>query len=488
MRFQTRILLPVSLIALCLVLLSVLTAVSLIGQQRTVASLQRENLGSRRVAIELDECLTDLLLLLRDRVEDTSQLHDRAAAHFVEIRRFADQRVEIELAEKLEKGFAAYLSARRAMPAPGRPGHVEALREAIAILENESLKPCREFKQFNGDRIDSTTQQHERELLQLTWGMAGIGGLGALAGIVLGFGVAGAVKKNIRSLQIRIRDAADLLGPESASVVVMEDGNFSRLTTDIELLTDRIGTVVKELQQREREIRRAEQLAAVGQLAAGVAHEIRNPLTSIKLLVQSGLEDGNELAADDLRIIEGEVRRMERSLGTFLEFARPPKMERRPLEIRALLRDTLALLKARAEKSRVETVLSAERDVELVGDREQLNQVFVNLVLNALDAMPEGGRLSIRLRRIRSRVEIEFADTGAGISAAMVPRLFEPFASGKDTGLGLGLVISKRIVEDHGGTIGAANRIGGGASFYVLLPSPETGGTPAPPAKGASDD
>ena len=474
-RLHTRIILPVALVSACLLVLSVLTAVSLIGRQKSVAKVQRENLDSRRMSIELDECLTDLLLLLRDRVEDTTKLHERARLHLVEIRNSADERREMELADGLETGFAAYLHQRRTMPPAGSPGHVEGLRDAATLLETEVLKPCREYKQFNGERIETTTRQHERELLELAWGMAGIGTLGAAAGVVLGFGISGAVKRNVRGIQVRIRDAAGLLGPEAADVVVTQDGNFSRLHTDIESLTNRIATVVKELQQREREVRRAEQLAAVGQLAAGVAHEIRNPLTSIKLLVQSGLEDGSELGSDDLRLIESEVRRVEKSLGTFLEYARPPKMERRPMELRGLLVDTLALLKIRSDNSGVRLALAPGAELSLFADREQLKQVFVNLALNALDAMPSGGDLTLRVRRIGARAQVEVADTGPGIATAMLPRLFEPFASGKDTGLGLGLVISKRIVEDHGGTIGAANRVGGGASFYVALPIHEAG-------------
>ena len=110
--------------------------------------------------------------------------------------------------------------------------------------------------------------------------------------------------------------------------------------------------------------------------------------------------------------------------------------------------------------------------MEVTADGEQLRQVLVNLGLNALDAMPGGGSLRFGLRRwAAGPVEVEVADTGPGIATAMMPRLFEPFAGTKDTGLGLGLVISKRIVEDHGGTIAAANRPGGGASFFVKLHS-----------------
>jgi two-component system sensor histidine kinase HydH len=140
------------------------------------------------------------------------------------------------------------------------------------------------------------------------------------------------------------------------------------------------------------------------------------------------------------------------------------------MDLGGLVRDTFDLLRARCEKHGVRLVAEGDEKLELVADREQLKQIFVNLMLNALDAMPGGGTLTVRVRRLGGRAKIEVSDTGPGISSAMMGRLFEPFASGKDTGLGLGLVISKRIVEDHGGSISAANRIGGGASFFVSIP------------------
>jgi two-component system, NtrC family, sensor histidine kinase HydH len=213
-------------------------------------------------------------------------------------------------------------------------------------------------------------------------------------------------------------------------------------------------------------------MAAVGQLAAGVAHEIRNPLTAIKMLVQTGMEDGR-LPADDLRVIEAEVRRMERALQTFLDFARPAKAERRPTDLAPVVQGVVGLVRGRAEKQRVAVrVELPPGGVTVTADEEQLRQVFVNLCLNALDAMPTGGTLILTVRTANPRqAQVEVSDTGPGIPKAVLPRLFEPFVSSKDTGLGLGLVISERSVRDHAGTIGAANRVGGGASFFVTLPA-----------------
>ncbi|MBN9119648.1 MAG: hypothetical protein J0I06_10920 [Planctomycetes bacterium] len=234
--------------------------------------------------------------------------------------------------------------------------------------------------------------------------------------------------------------------------------------------------LVGALRERESEVLRADQLAAVGQLAAGVAHEIRNPLTSIKMLVQAGLEDAGGLTSEDLRVIEEEIRRTERSLRVFLDFARPPKPERRPTALTPLVRGVVDLIRGRAERQRVEVRVDGPADdVTATVDGEQVRQVLVNLSLNALDAMPTGGALAVAVRADAAGVEVEVSDTGPGIPPDLLPRLFQPFVSTKDTGLGLGLVVSRRIVEDHGGTIVAGARPGGGARFRVTLPNGHPG-------------
>src|SRR5262249_29798992 len=175
------------------------------------------------------------------------------------------------------------------------------------------------------------------------------------------------------------------------------------------------GWVVQELHAREREVLRAEQLAAVGQLAAGVAHEIRNPLTSIKMLVQLALEDGAAVPRGDLGVIETEVRKMEHSLQTFLDFARPAKAERRPLDLSDIAHAVLGLIRGRAEKQGVAArVGTPDPPVTLTADPGQLRQVLVNVVLNALDVMPGGGVLQLAVRSAPGLVEIDVSDTGPG--------------------------------------------------------------------------
>lgn len=462
---------PVLLITLCLVALCAFTAVSLLNQQTTLSRSLRENVESRRAAVELEECLTDLIALENDRVESVAVMHDRVRVLLAAVRAAADQPEESELCDRIERNFADYLQHWKRMPPPGDPSHESVRLTATKLLETETLKPCQEFKLYNAARIEASAGHHELVLSRLAWGLAGVGGLGGITGLVLGFGMARGLARSIRRLRVQIRDAAGKLGPAGPEIILTEEGEFHGLHEEVEALSERIKQVVGTLQQREREVLRAEQLAAVGQLAAGVAHEIRNPLTSIKLLVQSAQEAADDvLSHEDLRVIEDEVRRMERSLQTFLDFARPPRTERRPTELQPLIRSVIELLKGRAERQRIDVQCEIPALTATI-DSEQIRQVIVNLCLNAIDAMPTGGSLVVSVNaKPMDRFEIAVSDTGSGIPIELLPRLFQPFVSTKDTGLGLGLVISKRIVEAHSGTILAWNKPDGGCRFVVNLP------------------
>jgi signal transduction histidine kinase len=233
--------------------------------------------------------------------------------------------------------------------------------------------------------------------------------------------------------------------------------------------------VAERLQQHQQEALRAQQLSAVGQLAASVAHEVRNPLTSIKMLVESALRSRNArpLTIEDLQVIHGEVVRLEQTVQSFLDFARLPTPQRSRWDLREIVAGAIDLIRVRARQQEVEIEFAAGPDPVLANvDRNQLCTVLVNLGLNALDAMPQGGRLTFRLDDAGSqRVLLQITDTGSGISPEMLDRLFTPFASTKPTGSGLGLSISQRIIKEHGGSIRARNQPQGGAVFDVVLPA-----------------
>ena len=456
--------------------LCIITAQFLFQQQSAMTSVLRENVTSRRAAVELEECLYDISALLHDNVDDVSALHDRLNQHLVRLRTVADQPEEKEASRELDEGLAKYLKLYEAIPAHDVANHDEAVATALRVLEKNVLRPCQEFRLYNGRRIEQSTIQHEAVLARLAWGLTGIGVLGGVAGLVLGFGLTRALGQSIRRLQVRIRDAAGKLGPELPEVILTDVSNFSQVHAELDQLTSGIERILSDLRQRELEVLRSEQLAAVGHLAASVAHEIRNPLTAIKMLIQSGQESGDNagqssLTIEDLRVIETEIRRMESSLRTFLDFTRPPKLERRAVQLQNVLQEVFGLVRGRAEKQKVEMRLAVDDETTVViADAEQLRQVLVNLVLNSLDALPRGGTIAVSAKTMPDHVEIGVTDSGVGIAEDMLSHLFQPFSSNKETGLGLGLVISKRIVEDHGGSIEAENLVTGGAAFRVRLP------------------
>lgn len=246
-----------------------------------------------------------------------------------------------------------------------------------------------------------------------------------------------------------------------------------------------------ERRQRERYLQRAEQMMALGQVAAGVAHELRNPLTAVKGLIQVNLRRATArgLPAGDLAVVEHEIRRMERTLQTFLDFARPPQPDRRRLALSEVVGRVLAVVKGRAKKQRVDLrLLQPDTPVRVEADQDQLQQLLLNLVLNALDALPGGGTVEIDLRPPRDgHVELYVRDTGPGIAPHILPKVFETFISSKETGVGLGLPVSRRIAEEHGGSLSAYNLPGGGACFLLRLPAPEGSGD-APAQREHGDD
>lgn len=230
--------------------------------------------------------------------------------------------------------------------------------------------------------------------------------------------------------------------------------------------------VVRNLVDRERDEQRAEQMAAVAQLGTSFAHRLRNPLTSIKMLVQAcGRGNGAiTLEREDLRVMEDEVRRMERSLQMFLDFARPPKLQPQPVDLVRMTAEIVAAMQPRAWTKQTEIHFAPPPRCEAAGDPRLLAEVIQNLIQNAVDAATPPGRVEVELVQGSDfLIELRVNDNGPGISAEVLPRLFQPFVTTKATGVGLGLVLARRIAEEHGGSLAGCNREEGGASFVLSL-------------------
>jgi signal transduction histidine kinase len=319
-----------------------------------------------------------------------------------------------------------------------------------------------------------------------------MGRVWAWSGLLLGVSVAcGAtlwavlasrqLQRSFMDISERVHVAAQRLSTEP----LRQSSRPPELLAQVRWVLEGIDRVLEERRQREREVLRADQLAMVGQIAAGVAHELRNPLTSIKLLIQTNLRDADRqgLPIDDFVIIDQEIRRMEKCLQQFLDFARPPRPELRPTDLVLLMERTLALVVGRARKQQVTLGFAPpSAPVVVEADEDQIQQLLVNLVLNALDAMSEGGRIEIHLTKLREDVvELEVRDTGPGIPADLFARLFDPFVSTKETGIGLGLAVSYRIAARHGGSLSAVNLPAGGACFTLRLPTSQHVAAASPP-------
>lgn len=228
---------------------------------------------------------------------------------------------------------------------------------------------------------------------------------------------------------------------------------------------------------RETEALRAQQMTTLAQLATGVAHEIRNPLTSIKMLIQvnRGKFADEGLPTDDLELVEQEIRRMERSVNSLLDFARPEQGEESVFPIQTVIRKTVQLIEGRCGQQGVKlTIDSDDTPIRIQGDASQIQQLLLNLSLNALDAMPEGGEIMIRAMANGDQLELSVVDSGEGICDDMMAKLFTPFSTNKPTGVGLGLGICRRIANSHGGTLTGKNRVQGGAEFRLVLPLVQT--------------
>jgi signal transduction histidine kinase len=238
---------------------------------------------------------------------------------------------------------------------------------------------------------------------------------------------------------------------------------------------------LRERRALEAEMTRRERLASLGDMAAALAHEIKNPLNAVSMGLQRLRAEfqpaGGEEYGRFLDLMQAEVRRLNAIVEQFLSLARPLPLKLEHLRVDELLQELAALVEADAKAADVRVNLSVPANLPpVVADRDHLKQVMLNLILNGFQAMPEGGTLTLEAGRGRDGLTLAVADTGQGIPAEALPRVFDPYFTTKAKGLGLGLAIARRIVEDHGGKIEVESRPGRGSRFRVILP-PET---PAP--------
>lgn len=367
----------------------------------------------------------------------------------------------IHVPSKADPGFQAIYDA---LDLPHKIAYdaLQQLREA----ERHILRKATDLKIRQSSRTVTTKDwlaDNERTILMraIYFGVAAV---------VLGFGITAWVAVTLRPLR-RLREGARRIAAGDYGKRILETG-----PTEISDLAREFNSMGRAVQEREEEKLRAARLAMVGKMAAQIAHEVRNPLSSIGLnteLLEDELGDNASEARELCRAIHSEVNRLTEVTETYLGLrGGKPKLARESLN--AIIGDLVGFVRSDLATRHVEleTKLDPEDPPGHV-DANQIRQCLINLVRNAADAVAAkgGGRLVLRTRREGRRVEISVEDNGVGIPGELLPRLFDPFFSTKKGGSGLGLALTQQIVRDHGGEIYVASRVGRGTTFTLSIPA-----------------
>jgi signal transduction histidine kinase len=244
-------------------------------------------------------------------------------------------------------------------------------------------------------------------------------------------------------------------------------------------VADSFNEMVASLKKQMQEMQRTEQLRVCGEMAAGLVHEIRNPLAGMKVSIEVLLTELNIEERDKdvlVKVIE-QIKHIELLMKNLLNYARPVATQPASVNVNKILEKTVYFIEKHPSfvsgEPRRQVIKELDDHLpEIVADPQQLQQVFLNILLNAADAISEGGEITVKTRHDEKgkTVAVELCDTGKGIPAELMGKIFQPFFTTKGKGTGLGLAVSKRIVEEHGGSIEVANQVSGGVSFTITLP------------------
>ncbi|MFO0759819.1 MAG: ATP-binding protein [Byssovorax sp.] len=389
-----------------------------------------------------------------------------AAANDPSLSRFRDEigkeidGIERSLASEPER-FGDLFRALSAGDADG----AERARNELVKREAEGAQRLRAIRSKVEDRMESLTAEARKREARSIQLLVGLTLLTLLVG-ALAFLYARRVLAPLT--EVTERASAVARGDLTPHKVVATNDEIGELATRFE-------DMVAAIQKARAELVQAERLATIGKMAAHITHEIRNPLSSIglnmELLEEEVAMGGDKEQAQLISAIKGEIERLSRISEQYLSVARRPRPNLQREHAEDLVRELLAFVRPELDRAKVTIRIDEDPDLPEVSlDESQLRQALLNLIRNAREAMPKGGELSVSIKRTGEGVAILIDDTGAGIPEEARASIFDPFFTTKERGTGLGLAVTREIVEAHGGTIRCEAREGQGTRFAIELP------------------
>lgn len=516
--------------------LAIFAALNVHNQQQLSSELVSREVSGMVTIQDLNQTIREIRyqINLFLRVDDAAHLREAVA-----LDRVADEQLdrarslartprELELITAAATGYQSFVRqfegvARKVLArADETERHIEiddAERASLTklsddVITNDVLRHLRECLAVNQEVVTRTDAAARDTAQHLKIGFILLGICGCVAGLLMGLAIARTLGRSIVQLHVSVRSVAGKLSNLTGPVTFSRTSDLAGIEWDLKTVETDLVSVIERLHQRESELLRSEQLARAGQLVAGLAHELRNPLMPMKMLVQAAIEKGPEagLRGRSLVVLNEEISRLEHSIQMFLDYARPPAPEKRVADVREVVQATVDLVRGRARQQHVELHLNVpDTPVSLNIDRNQIRQLLLNLLLNALDVLPQGGNIQLTVdpqaaspnevsdaqtitafslvpadrlsehdamrlaaggspRRATRWLAVSVADDGPGIPPGMKESLFEPFVTTKETGVGLGLSICQHVAAAHGGTLRARNLPEKGAEFTLLLP------------------
>jgi signal transduction histidine kinase len=394
---------------------------------------------------------------------DGRLLEARRVDHTETCRKMLDQ-IEMEYRRYIDakdQVITLYMSGKRD---EGAKLHQDVRKQFFVLLNL-----CGKYSDLHNQELNAMWEQSQSQAR----GLRGIAAAAISSAVILGGGLAFILFVQILA---PIRRLAIQTGGKNTTGIAVDD--VAALKSGVRGLIADVDHTHLELERSRERLQQSERMALVGKLAAEVAHSIRNPMTSIKMRLFSLARSlgPSPAAREDFEVISEEMRHLDNIVRNFLEFSRPPKLKLQQVNVTDVVDMALQLLEKRLERHGVQVERERRNSLPAIeADPELLKEVLVNLIVNACDAMGEGGKIMITeedgvAERIGRAILIQVADTGPGIPETIHDKIFQPFFTTKEEGTGLGLSIAARIVEEHGGHLEFQSKEKMGTTFIIALP------------------